>query len=580
VPNLVEAARAAWSSAKAPTVKVKALPLYARVDPVRAGGELAGMLDKLAQMDHPTKVAVAYAWGEIAGTNKDAAANALDRLLKDENDDVRAAAATAAGKIGRGYQDRLFKMAKSENYGVRIGAAMGLARSAEVGANASIAVDGIAQMWNEKGRPRRDAAKIYAHLAKKKPGAVLYYLDFAARNTEDTALHPIGVEGLCNGALAGDPNSRAALNRTYTDPSVEVRRIVMHCVADGPEPAKNGAAIAQHLAGDADGEIRLEAARVLSQAASGKSGKVATTISDALVKLLDDPDHEVRLIAIRAVGGLGTEAPKSAGAAMARMFERADETEKLALLRASKQIGVQDLVGLGIGDASPLVRVAALDAALGTPRAEGALSAALADSDPSVRRAALERVAKKDLVEKETRDRALALAVRDVDPELSQLALTTIARTGEKSVVEDRLRRSLQSRIERERAQAAAAVIGLVEHEPALSVSLLEPLLDDPSHDVRVAMLPALAAAYAKTNDLDKLGDLLRESEDNAMKRLVAAAAFLTVAATENGASKTEPVLAKVVESGPPMAAQMAKLVSGMIAGKADGIAFLQELVP
>ena len=61
-------------------------------------------------------------------------------------------------------------------------------------------------------------------------------------------------------------------------------------------------------------------------------------------------------------------------------------------------------------------------------------------------------------------------------------------------------------------------------------MQLLEPLLDDPSHDVRVAMLPALGAAYAKTNEPEKLADLLRDSETNAMRRLVAAAAFVTLA--------------------------------------------------
>ena len=40
--------------------------------------------------------------------------------------------------------------------------------------------------------------------------------------------------------------------------------MVMKCVADGPEPAKNGAAIAARLIKDPDGEIRGTAARVLA----------------------------------------------------------------------------------------------------------------------------------------------------------------------------------------------------------------------------------------------------------------------------------------------------------------------------
>ncbi|HET9987200.1 MAG TPA: hypothetical protein VFQ65_01740, partial [Kofleriaceae bacterium] len=106
----------------------------------------------------------------------------------------------------------------------------------------------------------------------------------------------------------------------------------------------------------------------------------------------------------------------------------------------------------------------------------------------------------------------------------------------------------------------------------------LEPLLDDPSHDVRVAMLPALAAAYAKTNTPEKVADLLTDSETHAMRRLVAGAAFVTLAKTDAGLAASQSVLKKI--SGPPMAALTAKLVAGLITNKADGMAFLQELVP
>jgi len=115
---------------------------------------------------------------------------------------------------------------------------------------------------------------------------------------------------------------------------------------------------------------------------------------------------------------------------MAKMFERADESEKLALLRAARMIGAADLIGLAVADSSPLVRVEAVDAALASGlRARETLSAALADPDPQVRKAALERLAaQKDKLDAAVLDRTLALAVRDPNPELSQLALTTVAR--------------------------------------------------------------------------------------------------------------------------------------------------------
>jgi hypothetical protein len=582
VPGLAEAARAAWTS-RSTALRAAALPLYAKIDPEKAGGELATMLED-GKLDKALRIASALAWGEVASANKLAATNALDRLIKDPDNAVRAAAATAAGKAGAAFIDRLYKMVKAEAYSVRIGAAQGLAASAEAGVNVGLAIGGIWQMWREKGLPRRDAARIFARLAKKRPQAVLDYLREAARTTEDPALHPIGVEGLCNAALAGTQAARAALAQSTDDPSADVRLIVMSCVADGPDPAKNGATIASKLVRDPNSEIRADAARVLAMSAA-KGGKVPDSIAAALVSLLDDTNRDVRIVGIRAIGGLGAEAPKQATAVMGRMFGRADEAEKLTLVRAARQIGepAANLLDIAIADASVLVRIEAVEAALASKvRASSTLSAALADSDPQVRRAALERLAaQKDKLEPALLERALALAVRDPNPDISQLALTTTARVAAKEAVVARLSRLLQSRAERDRAQAAAAAIGLVDRDAEKSVKLLEPLLDDPSHDVRVAMMPALATAYAKTNDPDKLAELLLDSERNAMRRLVAAAAFVTLARTEAGAKAADATLAKVAGADDaPMARYIAKLTRGLIAGKANGMAFLQELVP
>ena len=576
IVGLVEAARTAYGS-KSPNVKAAALPLYAKADPNTVGGELSSLRED-KKLVKEMRAAAARGWGEVVAVNKAAAELALDGYLKDEDQDVRAAAATAAGKAGRTYQERLVKMVKAENYPVRVGAAEGLAASGQSGGSIGVAVGGISQMWREKGRPRRDAAKVFAELAKKKPGAVLEYLSAAARTPEDPALHPIGVEGLCNAALAGNAAARTYLAKSTDDDSVEVRKLVMACVADGPEPAKHGALIAAKLVGDVNNEIRADAARVLSMsAAKGNKG-----VGEALVKLLDDPDREVRVIAIQALGALGADAPKTAAPEMKKIFDRADEAEKLALIRSAKLISAAELIEVAIGDASPIVRLEAVDAALASGlRARETLSAALADPDPQVRKAALERLAaQKDKLEPAVLDRTLALAVRDPNPELSQLALTTIARVAAKEAVAARLTRSLGSRAERERAQAAAAAIGLVDRDAALSVQLLDPLLDDPSHDVRVAMLPALGAAYAKTNEPEKLANILRDSETNAMRRLVVAAAFITLSRTDAGRAAAESSLGKVVKDGPPMARHIAKLVAGLISGKADGMTFLQELVP
>lgn len=575
-PNMVEAARTAFAS-KAVAVRAAALPLYAKLDPERAGGELATMLDD-KKLDKPLRIAAALAWGEVATANRGAAEKAIGDLLQENDPEIRAAAATAAGKLGRAYQDRLVKMAKNESYTVRLGAAEGLALTALSGGSVGVGIDGIAQLWREKGRPRRDAAKIWGRLARKKPfPQVVSYLTSAVVITEDPALHPLGVEGLCNAALAG-ADVRPGLRRAADDPSLEVRRMAMSCIANGPDPVKNGAVVAAKLIKDPDSEIRTDAARVLALPAG--QAKRSGTPPETFVALLDDPDREVRSVAILAVGALGRDAPKPAAPAMAKLFHRGDDTEKLALVRAARLTGDADLIGFAVADRSPAVRTAAVEAGLASGvRASATLSASLADVDRQVRKATLELLGLgKYNIDALTLDRALSLAVRDPDPELRQLALTTLARIAPVDAVNVRLVRALASRHEQDRAQAAAAAIGLAERDAARAVALLEPMLSDPSRDVRVALLPSLAAAYAKVHPAKKLAELIAGSETHAMRRLAAAAAFATVATAD--AASTETTLKTLKPIDEPMARQMALLIAGLVASKSDAVAFLQELVP
>ena len=64
------------------------------------------------------------------------------------------------------------------------------------------------------------------------------------------------------------------------------------------------------------------------------------------------------------------------------------------------------------------------------------------------------------------------------------------------------------------------------------------------------------------------------------MRRLVAAGAYIVLSRTDAGRAASEVQLKKLKTGGPPMARRTAGLVEGLIAGKADGMAFLQELVP
>jgi HEAT repeat protein len=570
-------------------LRAAALPLYALSDPTRAAEQI------LALAGHkPAKglrIAIATAWGELARPRPEEASEALERLLKDADPEVRAAAAAAYGHLGRPAQDTLNKMVKKERFDVAVGAAHGLAATAEVGASMSVANDGIYHLWKQKGRPRREAARVYARLAKRKPAAVLGMLGAAARMGDDPSLHPIGVEGLCNAAGAGSAEARTQLGRATGNPSTDVRRLVIRCVADGgaawsDAASKAATKIARDLIDDTDASIRVEAARVLAQAARG--GPLTADQAAAMLRRLRDPSREVRLVAMRALPALGREALETDRARkgadrdpLGAAFEAGDEAEKLALVRAARELAHGELVELAIGDASPLVRVEAVDLSIATgTRVAATIATSLADADPQVRRAALARIAEGATLDAGALDRALALGVRDPDPELRRLALTTLARVVDKEAVLARLGRALASRAEGDRAAAAAAAIGLVERDAAAGAQLLAPLLADPAHDVRVAMLPALGAAWASTHAPEELAKLLRGAERHAMRRLTATAAFVILARTDAGRPAARAALEQVARAGAPLARRAAQLALGLIAADADGVAFLQQLVP
>jgi hypothetical protein len=567
------------TSVKQVSVQAAALPLYAKVAPQDAAGDLALMLEN-KDLAVDLKVAMALAWGEVAKGKNKSAQGALEQLVKDDSPRVRAAAAEAYGNVGRVAQDVLYKMVKNERYDVSLGAARGLWHSADAGGSVSTAVGGIYQLWKRKGKPRRDAAAIYARMARSKPGAVVNYLASAATSNDDNSLHPFGVEGLCNAMVAGNKDAPGDLGKAVKGGSVEVRRMIIQCVADNPKFLPVAGRIAIGMADDADGQIRAEAARVLAQMAAGE--KASGDVGERLARLAKDDNREVRLIAIRALSAMGSSAPKAGLEALPRAFENGDETERLTILRAAKEMGAGDMAQMAASDPSPLVRVAAIDTAIATKSGVGAtLNSALSDPEPTVRTAALARIAAGSHgLSAEEVDRALSLAIRDPLESISVLALTTMAKVGDPAQVVVRLQRLFDSPSERERSRAATAAAGLAERDAKQAIKLLERLYADPSRDVRAAMLRSLATAYASTVKPEELARMLRNSESDPTRRLVATAAFIVQA--QNPATKAPAVaaLTKVVEGGPPLATLIGRLGLGLIDSNADGFAFLTTLVP
>ena len=122
---------------------------------------------------------------------------------------------------------------------------------------------------------------------------------------------------------------------------------------------------------DPDGEIRADAARVLAMTV-GK-GKVAGGISDALVALLDDSDRDVRLIGIRAIGDARRRCAEVRGHRDGASCSSAPTRARSSRCCAPRSRSARpSSSGIAVADSSPLVRVAAVDAALGSGMRAGA----------------------------------------------------------------------------------------------------------------------------------------------------------------------------------------------------------------
>jgi HEAT repeat protein len=585
---IADGVRKALSSAAEP-VRLAALAVYARVAPRDAAAELANLRKNEPNPSEALRIAMARAWGEVAKIPEPAAALPLEELLDDESAAVRTVAAEAYGNVGRAAVPALEDLAKKARFDVAEGAVLGLANAADAGAQRNVAWSGITNMWRRKGRPRWSAGEAFARLATNHARHTYSYLTTAVRSSDDDRLREIGARGLCRAGVAGHEPSRAMLARSSLDESTEVRRVVVQCVADNALDVETTTTIAVRLSYDGDAAIRADAARGLLRVI--EKDKALEPVVKAVLRLVGDREREVRTLGMRGLATMGAQAPAEAGQALLRAYERAEagseDDEKLELLATARAIGSGDLVAPAIADRSAAVRIAALDTAIAVAASDGAgvataMNAALTDSDPAVRRAALERIAgSAEHIDREVLITSLRLAVRDPDPGIARLGLTTLVRLGDTEEVVSRLRDALDERSEGNRTQAAAAGIGLVERDAKAALALLEPLLDDASHDVRRAMLPALAAAYAATRPPKELASLLLESERHATRRLALTAAFVVIARGEQRDAALA-ALAGVAgdEDAPPMARLSARLGTGLIEGGADGLAFLTLLVP
>src|SRR5690606_8238361 len=155
----------------------------------------------------------------------------------------------------------------------------------------------------------------------------------AARDKDDSRLHAVGVEGLCNAIAAGYGRATRSLLAVIGDGSADIRQQIAECASDqiATRPAAS-LELAARLLGDSSATIRLEAVQVLAALAAQEKREEVAEIGQLLARALLDSSRAVRVVAAVALADLGAAAPAKVGEKLPEIFGRADEEEKLALL--------------------------------------------------------------------------------------------------------------------------------------------------------------------------------------------------------------------------------------------------------
>lgn len=292
-------------------------------------------------------------------------------------------------------------------------------------------------------------------------------------------------------------------------------------------------ALARTALGDASPRVRDMAARCLAQA----SRQAAWS---PLVGALDDPEPTVQLQVMEALTQLD---PVAAVALLRARFASAAETERLNALTTAWSQWTSEwllLARLGLGDASPFVRAAAVAAmAKEAGKATDApLMQALTDPDEQVRLAATDALAQRPRVDADTflpllQDRSssvrmlglhtlvqrrhagacdtVTILMRDPAPQIRKMAILAIGQLGCTAAREKLLEEVRRAPDEDDRV-AVITSLGLLGGDEASAV--IHTALKDPSPLVRAAAVTAWLRVAEPARAVPALLECLRDDPD------------------------------------------------------------------
>jgi HEAT repeat protein len=594
-----------------PRLRAAALPLYARLISPAEAEDLARTEMKGSPAARAASAAV---WGAVAVTRPDDALKPLKSMLYDPAMEIRIEAARAFGFLRRDGLDLTEKALKDPSPEVeRAAIESALALSAQYPGQ-------IADMLGravKTVRPavRRGLVEALAHLGESRPAAALPPLAHAIKDS-DVATRLAATNGFCTLAKKSAAAASPYLRIAARDDHDEVRTAAAACLSDVAAVDPKGAArMAAELTEADQPSVRIAAA----QALGGVRGAAAELAFPSLLKLVGDPNREVRAAAERAfialapaLLGADGEAPGSASSKRRAEAERAlegalvqgDVAERKAIVAAAVQAELWGLLKQAARDGDETVRLEAVRAAgAGAPtgRGGGPAPSPSSPSSPSSPRLEIVRGAVDDRSESVRAEamRLLAGAAgggsRDLLP-----TFETMLHGGDRAAREAAvagigalpdpgdagfrlLGEAMDSRSESLRTAAARAYGRLAGHTPERVAPVLERAVRDPSYDVRSAALPALAAVWSQQLDARALGHTLLTSDADSTRRFVALEALVALAqrpaapAAERAAARHE--LERAAESGPALARLAAQIGRSFIdAPPAELHVFIERL--
>jgi HEAT repeat protein len=571
----------AVSPESSPRLRAAALPLYVRLLDAGKAEELALAESKGSPAARATGAAL---WGALAARQPEAAAKALKAFGMDTSPEVRIEAARSYGYLKREGADLIRRALLDNHAEVQRAAIDSAVTLAAVQPYAAPELLGKA-LPNLRPPMRKAIIEALGRIGQERPNVAIAPLARALKES-DPATKAAAASTFCllarKSAAAASPYLRIAARDTDRD----VRTAAASCLGSLAEGDPKGAArIATELAAASETSVRAAAATSLGALAA----RAHDLVLPPLIKLLSDPDHGVRVAAAEGIAAAGKahvhlgKRAEEVEHALAGLLTQGDPADRQLAIRTAAQNGLQGLLRQAATDGDEGIRLAAVQAAAAlNPPALDILQRAVEDRSVAVRAEAVRRLA---AISGEGAEKVLpifATMLRSGDPATRRAGAAALGDlAGVTETTTQILSATLRQTGESVRAAAAEALGHIAERDPDRATSILEKTLADPAQDVRMAAVRGLGGVWARRHSPDDNAAVLETSETDSARRLVALEA-LVLQAQEPGPRReaATKALARVADSGPPLARLLAQVGRAFLDGKAAPMhAFLEKLL-